>query len=100
MKPGILESISTYFHQRGLVHAISHSNGDGLVTFPSGWYLRVQDVQSRVMCALLHADIPFRLHFISWAAVEAFCEQHPTYLTVSPSSSSSPAEEGSSVSHG
>lgn len=94
-----LEPMRQFFDRLNLPHAASVQAGEGIFDFPSGWRLSVRMVRRQIIYAVTHPDTRAHLFFTSWEGVEAFCEQHPTYLTVHPSSPLS-AEESSTVSHG
>lgn len=98
MNATIMQPICAFFDRLSLPHALSVEAGEGILDFPSGWRLSVRTVRRQIVYALTHPDTRAHLFFISWEGIEAFCEQHPTYLSVHPSSPS--AEEGSTVSHG
>jgi hypothetical protein len=98
MNATVMQPICAFFDRLSLPHALSVQAGEGILDFPSGWRLCVRTVRFQIIYTLTHPDIRMHLFFTSWHAVEAFCEQHPTYLSVHPSSPST--EESSTVSHG
>ena len=92
-----LEPMSQFFDRLNLPHTSSIHAGEGIFDFPSGWRLSVHMVRRQLVYTITHPDTRGRLFFISWAGVEAFCEQHPTYLITSPTTST---EENNTISHG